>query len=80
MTDFWDQRCLRTVLRRFFRPNTLEKGYHFSESGVYYAPDYRTLAEYRDYINSLPLIDEPEVFGMHDNANIAFQVHTRLIL
>jgi len=42
--------------------------------GNYYAPLYDTLVEYRDYIEQLPLIDNPEIFGLHDNANIAFQV------
>lgn len=43
-------------------------------TGIYYAPDYPTLQEYRDYIETLPIVDEPEIFGMHENANIAFQV------
>lgn len=33
-----------------------------------------TLAEYRQYIEDLPIIDEPEIFAMHNNANITFQV------
>lgn len=33
-----------------------------------------TIVEYRQYIDGLPLIDEPEIFGLHENANIAFQV------
>jgi len=32
------------------------------------------LTEYKNYIDDLPLIDDPEVFGMHENANLAFQV------
>ena len=43
-------------------------------AGQYYAPDKDTIQEYREYVDSLPLSDNPEVFGMHDNANIAFQV------
>jgi len=35
---------------------------------------YDTLQQYREFIEALPLIDEPEIFGMHDNANIAFEV------
>ncbi len=42
--------------------------------GIYYSPLYDTLQEYREYIDTLPIIDEPEIFGLHDNANIAFQV------
>jgi len=36
------------------------------------------LQQYRDFIENLPLIDEPEIFGMHDNANIAFQVDAEI--
>lgn len=46
----------------------------FVRAGVYYAPDAETIQAYRDYIENLPYSDEPEVFGMHENANIAFQV------
>lgn len=42
-------------------------------AGIYYAPMLDTIAEYRQYIEGLPQIDEPEIFGMHENANIAFQ-------
>ena len=33
VTDAWDQRCLRTILKSFFYPATLEKGYKYSPSG-----------------------------------------------
>uniref|UniRef100_A0A670K2Q2 Dynein axonemal heavy chain 6 n=1 Tax=Podarcis muralis TaxID=64176 RepID=A0A670K2Q2_PODMU len=68
VTDAWDQRCLRTVLRRFFAPETLEEDYKYSESGNYIFKLY-----FKDYIENLPLIDDPEIFGMHENANLAFQ-------
>ena len=42
-------------------------------SGIYYAPLVETLNDYRQYIEELPQNDEPEIFGMHENANIAFQ-------
>ena len=34
VTDAWDQRCLRTVLKGFFAPVTLEPGHMYSSSGV----------------------------------------------
>ncbi len=74
VTDFFDQRCLRTVLKKFFSPETLDDDYKFSESGIYYAPQFDTIKMYRDYIDKLPIIDDPEIFGMHQNANIIFQV------
>nr|XP_055061459.1 dynein axonemal heavy chain 6 isoform X1 [Misgurnus anguillicaudatus] len=73
VTDAWDQRCLRTILKGFFSPSTLEEGYNYSKSGIYFAPDSDSLTEYKQYIENLPLIDDPEIFGMHENANLAFQ-------
>ena len=32
------------------------------------------MQEYKNYIENLPLNDDPEIFGMHENANLAFQV------
>ena len=74
VTDDWDQRCLRTVLTRFFAPETIEPGYLFSESGIYYAPEAPYITDYREYIDGFPLTDDPEIFGMHDNANITYEV------
>ena len=173
VTDAWDQRCLRTVLKRFFSPETLEVEFKYSPSGhcspvaqsascmyfkyiavlylghpslhsiiiavvvymgprfcgiacsiddhypghafkdsvqmnwkftqslthcninlqensiiiiptiihaptsppigVYFAPEADSIQAFRDYIESLPYNDEPEIFGLHENANIAFQ-------
>ncbi|XP_066430423.1 dynein axonemal heavy chain 6 isoform X2 [Eleutherodactylus coqui] len=73
VTDAWDQRCLRTILRRFFSPETLEDNYVYSSSGIYFSPDADSLQSYKDYIENLPLTDDPEIFGMHENANLAFQ-------
>ncbi|XP_029289697.1 LOW QUALITY PROTEIN: dynein heavy chain 6, axonemal [Cottoperca gobio] len=73
VTDAWDQRCLRTILKGFFSPQTLESGYVYSYSGIYFAPETDKLEQYNKYIERLPIIDDPEVFGMHENANLAFQ-------
>jgi len=44
----------------------------FSDSGIYFAPKDGPIESYREYIESLPLNDTPEVFGMHENANITY--------
>lgn len=71
----WDQRCLTTILKIFFSPPTLEEGYTYSSSGRYYCPRVEKLEVVREYIDTLPVIEDPEVFGMHENANIAFEVN-----
>ncbi|CAK8691447.1 unnamed protein product [Clavelina lepadiformis] len=73
VTDAIDQRCLRTILSRFFKEKTLDPEYKYSESGVYFAPSQDLISEYQEYVNQLPIDDDPEVFGMHTNANLAFQ-------
>lgn len=74
VTDMWDQRCLSTILKLFFSPPTLEEEYTYSKSGKYFCPRAEKLEVYREYIETLPVIEDPEVFGMHENANIAFEV------
>jgi dynein heavy chain len=72
VTDDWDRRCLLTLLKKFSCNDILEDSYKFSESGVYYAPVDGSIDLYRKYIDELPLIDNPEVFGLHENANITY--------
>lgn len=44
--------------------------FRFSPSGQYYAPGHSDYQSYVDYIRELPLIPHPEVFGLHENADI----------
>ncbi|GFR44385.1 hypothetical protein Agub_g5605 [Astrephomene gubernaculifera] len=75
VTDDLDRRCLMSILRRYITPRVLEEGYTFTPSGLYYSPDSEgSLEDYRDYIRGLPATEAPEVFGMHANANISFQL------
>lgn len=74
VTDSWDRRCIMAILRNYFTPQILDDAFAFSESGVYRAPPDTDKDGYLAYINSLPLEDAPEVFGMHINANITNQV------
>ncbi|KAJ3032226.1 Dynein heavy chain 6, axonemal [Rhizophlyctis rosea] len=81
VTDDWDRRTLRSILNRFYTPQILDDSYKFSPTGVYYAPQDGDLASFRAYIDSLPYTEEPSVFGMHENANISYQLQeTRRLL
>lgn len=75
ITDNWDQRCLTTILKIFFSPPTLSVTHKYSPSGLYYAPVLPTVVEFVEYVDRLPIMDEPEIFGMHNNATITFQVY-----
>jgi len=76
VTDDLDRRCLMSILHCYYRPEVLDQDFSLSASGVYTTPpDASTLDEYIEFIHSLPQTDQPEVFGMHDNANITYQLH-----
>lgn len=74
ITDDWDRRCLMKVLCDFYQPNVLQAGYVFDASRGH----YRQLAaeanhaDYVDYIKTLPVNDDPALFGLHSNANITY--------
>lgn len=73
VTDDLDRTCLLSTLKKFYTPDILEEGYAFSESGIYLAPPEGALKSYSSYIESLPSNDLPEIFGLHENANISYQ-------
>jgi dynein heavy chain len=73
VTDSNDLRCLQKTLEKYMCIENLEDGYIYSDSGKYYAPPFGNNASYIDYIDGLPLNDSPEVFGLHENAEISYQ-------
>ncbi|XP_061640432.1 dynein axonemal heavy chain 1 isoform X2 [Phyllopteryx taeniolatus] len=73
VTDEWDRRCLLSVLEDFYCPGVLQEDHVYSQSGVYRQIETNVdIKGYLAYIHSLPINDTPEIFGLHDNANISF--------
>jgi dynein heavy chain len=71
VTDDKDRRCILNILDDFYTPAIVEDDYKFSRSGTYYAPPNGTVDNFVDYVRTLPYSEGPEVFGLHDNANIS---------
>lgn len=71
MTDDRDRRTLMSILSLFYTPEVVKDDYNFSASGIYKAPPNGTYDSYLSFIKSLPLTQTPEVYGMHDNADIS---------
>lgn len=70
VTDDKDRRCIMNIVTDFYTPDILDDDYKFSVSGTYYAPVKGGLNSYVEYIKSLPFSEGPELFGLHDNADI----------
>lgn len=74
VTDDFDRILLLVILKIFQNEYIVYNENHkLSKSGTYYVPQHETIEQIRDYIdNQMPEQDEPEIFGMHSNANIAY--------
>ena len=57
----------------YSNPCVEDDNYKFSDSGEYFAPPHGDYESYINYIKSLPIDPLPEVFGLHENADIARQ-------
>lgn len=74
VTDDFDKRLLVTFTNVWFNETLLAQNFEFHKG--YRVPMSRNLHTYTDYIASLPANDTPEVFGLHPNADITYQINT----
>lgn len=82
VTDDWDRRCLMTILNSYYTLKVLdEEAYSFidttsggDDTATGYMFSDGKLDYYKQYIGKLPYQDDPIVFGMHENANITYQI------
>ncbi|KAI1890876.1 hypothetical protein AGOR_G00158120 [Albula goreensis] len=73
VTDDWDRRCILNILEDFYCPAVLSEDHFYSPSGEYrQICTENDIKGYLEYIRGLPINDTPEIFGLHDNANISF--------
>jgi dynein heavy chain len=72
VTDDWDRRCQMTILDDFYNPSILDHDHKYSPSGIYSQTTPTDYEGYLEFIRTLPINDTPEIFGLHDNANISF--------
>jgi dynein heavy chain len=83
VTDDKDRRLLNAAMNMVYAPEVLGNNHALSSSGTYYIPS-DSLASGDDTINfirTLPLLPAPEVFGLHENADITKDLNeTTLVL
>lgn len=70
VTDAHDRRTLVSILSVIYRPEILESEYKLSASGIYVVPEECEYQDYIEHIKKFPLLAMPEVFGLHENADI----------
>eukprot|EP00798_Chlamydomonas_sp_ICE-L_P021153 gene21153-28042_t len=81
VTDGKDRRTLSTLLDLFYNEYVVVGECNLTPSGKYVVPAPGDYKSYLDYMATLPLVEEPEVFGMHSNANISRDLQdTKMLL
>ena len=76
ITDDWDRRMVLTVLMSIINPGLLQDDYPLAPptggaGDAYLSPEALDIAYYRERISKLPINPHPNVFGLHENADIA---------
>ena len=71
ITDDWDRRCVLVMLKSIINPAILDDETDLAPGGLYKSLEAGNVAKYREGVTALPLNPHPNIFGLHDNADIA---------
>ena len=70
VTDDKDRRLLACILERFYDAPFLDENHEITESGMFKCPPDGSRENTVEFIDQMPLMAPPEVFGLHDNATL----------
>jgi len=71
ITDSFDQHCFNTYGQAWLNSRCLESGFEFYKG--YKVPVGQDIEVFRKYIETMPQVDNPELFGLHSNADLVFR-------
>ncbi len=75
VTDPNDRICINLLLEDYYNPQMLKHNHKLCESGKYFVPTEGDLNSYVAFIREMPLNDFPEIFGLHENAEITSAIN-----
>ena len=69
---FNNRRTLLSLISIYYNKEVIEDpSYKYSPSGTYHPPPKSNYEDYIEYIKEFPLVQHPEIFGMHENVDIS---------
>jgi len=71
ITDDWDRRMVLTLLMSIINPGIMSDDFPLAPGDAYLSPEPNDVAAYLERIKGLPINPHPNVFGLHENADIA---------
>jgi len=71
ITDDWDRRMVLCVLMSIVNPGIQADDFPLAPGDAYLSPEPNDIEYYRETIRGLPINPHPNVFGLHENADIA---------
>jgi len=75
VTDDKDVRLIAAVLKGYFNTDMLQPGFCFAGLPDYQIPEEGNLESVRKFVRSLPMDEDPRIFGLHPNALITAQLN-----
>ena len=85
ITDDWDRRLFNSYGKAWLTQTCLDPNFEFHPG--YFIPANKPefpgseVDQYRKYIDDMPLVDDPEIFGLHGNADLAYRtLQTKQVL
>merc|ERR1719420_2244124 len=76
ITDDLDRELFNTYVAKWFNDDVFKPSFSFNNYQAefdYKIPEGLEIQAYRDYINTLPMVDSPLIFGLHTNADLTYR-------
>ncbi|OEH76364.1 dynein gamma flagellar outer [Cyclospora cayetanensis] len=80
ITDDLDREMFSTYTRKWLTDDLFKPGFCFNNTPTsphefrYKVPQGTDISAFRDYVNTLPYVDQPSIFGLHVNADLTFRL------
>jgi dynein heavy chain len=74
ITDDWDRVLMSNYTEKYFFQGVLSETYKFYPLPGYTVPQGLELAVFKNHIENMPPVDNPEIFGLHMNADLTYRM------